>query len=199
MFFWSCYEEIAKENAHAWTRKLELNQQLFFTITVKIFRRTYRQVLHKSSERSTFDFNRLPRAIVKRQHEVKKVALTKIRWRLLLKMCSGQTATTGRRIKVRKKLPWDFTTNWENFLTTLVRAVFENMKSRGGIHATLCGRKSLRSIKVLNLATWLLSMVGIQPTLSSFSGEVTLCSCMNISKTNWKLQNFFLALPSRGR
>lgn len=53
-------------------------------------------------------------------------------------------------------------------------------------YAALCTRKSLRADT--NLATWLLSMVVgcIQPTLSSFSGEVTLCSCMDVSK-NWDL------------
>ena len=59
---------------------------------------TYRQVLDETNERSTFDLHCLPRVIVKCQHEVKKVALTKIRWWLLFEMCSGQTTTTARKM-----------------------------------------------------------------------------------------------------
>ena len=56
----------------------------------------------KTNERSTFDFHRLPRAIIKCQYEVEEVALAKVRGRLFFKVCPGQTATTGRK-KVRKK------------------------------------------------------------------------------------------------
>lgn len=57
----------------------------------------YRQVLYKTKKSCTFDLHSLSWVIVKRQDEVKKVALTKIWWRLLLEVRSGQTATTGMK------------------------------------------------------------------------------------------------------
>ena len=57
----------------------------------------YRQVLYKTKESCTFDLHSLSWVIVKRQDEVKKVALTKIWWWLLLEVRSGQTATTGMK------------------------------------------------------------------------------------------------------
>lgn len=57
----------------------------------------YRQVLYKTKESSSFDLHSLSRRIVKRQDEVKKVALTKILWWLLFEVRSGQTATTGMK------------------------------------------------------------------------------------------------------
>lgn len=79
-------------------------------------------------------------------------------------------------------------------------SVFENVKSRGlRIRRYLMLRNVLEEIsareyiKAPNLATWLLSMVAgcIQPTLSSFSGKVTLCSCMNV-KLGFKRPKFVL-------
>lgn len=67
-------------------------------------------------------------------------------------------------------------------------------KSRGlCIRRYLGGNRTHLCLNAPNLATWLLSMVAgcIQPTLSSLSGEVTLCSCMNV-KVSWLRAKFVL-------
>ena len=75
---------------------------------------------------------------------------------------------------------WQHIRECENHVACAYDAIKEEIAAHSYLNAS-------------NLATWLLSMVAgcIQPTLSSFSGEVTLCSCMNV-KVSWQRPKFVL-------
>lgn len=53
----------------------------------------------KIDKSSSFYFNGLAISIVQRQHKVEKVALSQVRRRLLLKVCTGQATTTARELE----------------------------------------------------------------------------------------------------